>query len=53
MYSIAVPAKRILAIELLFAFFDIKPKTIIPVISAPIKKHVSLLLFSIYCYPDA
>ena len=37
---IAVPAKSIFAIELLFAFFDINPKTIIPVINAPIKEAI-------------
>ena len=37
---IAVPAKRIFAIELLFAFLDINPKTIIPVINAPINEAI-------------
>ena len=37
---IAVPAKRIFAIELLFAFFDINPKTITPVNNAPIKEAI-------------
>ena len=36
----AVPAKRIFAMELLFAFLDIKPKTIRPVISAPINEAI-------------
>ena len=36
----AVPAKRIFAMELLFAFLDIKPKTISPVISAPINEAI-------------
>ena len=37
---IAVPAKSIFAIELLFAFFDINISTIIPVINAPIKDAI-------------
>ena len=40
----AVPAKSIFAIELLFAFFDIKAKTIRPVISAPIKDAIITFL---------
>ena len=36
----AVPAKSIFAMELLFAFLDIKPKTISPVISAPINEAI-------------
>ncbi|MPM69855.1 hypothetical protein SDC9_116803 [bioreactor metagenome] len=44
---IAVPAKSIFAMELLFAFLDINPKTINPVISAPIKDAIiTFLIFT-------
>ena len=49
---IAVPAKSILVIELLLAFFDINPKTIIPDKNAPIKDAI-ITFFVVITIPVA